>query len=50
MMDVNCPMCNTAGKMWNKDPIVFRCPNCSSIYSNFGIILEAEKEFVNIWA
>jgi hypothetical protein len=49
-MDDKCPMCGTVGKIWHKNPVVFRCPNCSSIYSDYGLVLEAEKEFINVWA
>ncbi|MBI2676108.1 MAG: hypothetical protein HYX24_06630 [Candidatus Aenigmarchaeota archaeon] len=39
----SCPMCGTFGKMWNKAPEVFLCPNCSSLYSEFGLVLEPEN-------
>ncbi len=39
-----CPLCGTFGTLWNKKPKVFICPNCYSIYSPFGIVLEVEKE------
>ncbi len=49
-MDKRCPLCGTVGKVWNKDPEVFKCPNCLSIFSNYGLVLESENEFVNVWA
>jgi hypothetical protein len=42
-------MCGTFGKLWKEDPNVFRCPNCASIFSEFGIVIEAEKEDLNFW-
>jgi rubrerythrin len=49
-MDRRCPLCGTSGKLWHKDPAIFRCPNCSSIFSQFGMVIEKESEFLNLWA
>jgi len=49
-MDNKCPMCGTPGKVWNRDPEAFRCPNCFSIFSPFGMVMESESEFMNLWS
>jgi len=49
-MENRCPLCGTPGKLWHKDPETFRCPNCSSIFSPFGMVLETENEHLNLWA
>jgi rubredoxin len=49
-MDNRCPLCGTPGRMWNRTPQAFRCPNCSSIFSEFGMVLETENETFNLWA
>jgi hypothetical protein len=38
-----CPLCGTGGRRWS-EPGTFQCPNCSSIFSDFGVILETRKE------
>ena len=45
-----CPMCGTAGKLWHKEPRVFECPNCASLYSRFGLVMEAKKEPQDFWS
>lgn len=50
MFKDRCPLCNTAGKKWNRKPEVWVCPNCSSLFSKFGIVLESEKELVDFWS
>jgi hypothetical protein len=46
----NCPICGTKGKVkWEPDEGVFECPNCSSIFSKFGIVAEARKEVPEHW-
>lgn len=37
-----CPMCGTRGEEW-KENGVFRCPNCSSIYSRFAVLAESGR-------
>jgi len=49
MFKGKCPLCGTSGKIWKKNPQVFICPNCKSIFSDFGLILESEKDVINIW-
>jgi hypothetical protein len=49
-MASKCPVCGTPGASWNKTPQAFKCPNCFSIFSEFGMILEAENEAMNLWA
>jgi ribosomal protein L37AE/L43A len=44
MIPERCPVCGTDGRVWNRKPEVFQCPNCSSIFSPFGMVLETEKE------
>lgn len=39
-----CPLCGTFGKEWKEDPQILVCPNCDSVYSEFGIVLESQKE------
>lgn len=39
----NCPVCGTKGKNWKGENDVFECPNCSSVFSKFGIITESDK-------
>ncbi len=49
MFQNKCPLCGTYGKSWNREPEVFVCPNCDSIYSEFGIVIESSKETINFW-
>ena len=49
LMEINCPLCGTRGRLWHSNPDVFRCPNCSSIFSEFGMVLESEAEHLNLW-
>jgi len=39
-----CPLCGTMGEKWDIDEQMFRCPNCSSVYSEFGLVLDSMKE------
>lgn len=45
-----CPVCGTQGKAWHKKPEAWKCPNCCSIFSRFGIIVESEKEGEDFWS
>jgi len=38
-----CPLCGTFGKVWNKEPEAFICPNCLSVFSEFGIIAQPDE-------
>jgi rubrerythrin len=49
-MQSKCPMCGTPGSIWNRNPDVFRCPNCLAIFSEFGLVLESELEYQNLWS
>ena len=49
-MKNRCPLCGTVGKLWHKSPETFRCPNCMSIFSEFGMVLEVESERMNLWS
>lgn len=49
-MKNKCPLCGTPGKLWHKNPETFRCPNCMSIFSEFGMVLEVESENLNLWS
>ncbi len=43
-----CPSCGIAGKLWKKKPEVYRCPSCSTIFNEFGVVslgVEKEMEF-----
>jgi uncharacterized Zn finger protein (UPF0148 family) len=50
MFQNKCPQCGIFGRLWNKEPEVFVCPNCSSLFSKFGFVLEAEKEYPDMWS
>ncbi len=50
IMESRCPVCGTSGRIWNREPEVFRCPNCSSVFSKFGIVLESEREMHEFWS
>lgn len=39
----NCPNCGSKGKKWKENPEVMICPQCSSYFSEFGIILEPQR-------
>jgi hypothetical protein len=44
-----CPLCGTQGTVWNKSPEAFRCPNCASIFSRYGMVVEAEEDTPVVW-
>ena len=50
MAKEKCPLCGTKGRVWNRKPEVFRCPNCLSVYSEFGLVVEAGKELPEMWS
>jgi len=39
-----CPTCGIRGRLWKRNPEIFRCPNCSAFFNEFGIILESQTE------
>jgi len=39
-----CPTCGIKGKLWKRNPNIFRCPTCNSFFNEFGIIIESSKE------
>jgi len=39
-----CPSCTTSGKIWKKNPEIFVCPNCSTVFNEFGILIVNEEE------
>jgi len=43
-------LCGTRGKEWNKRDEIFQCPNCSSLYSKFGLVVESQKEQNEFWS
>ncbi|MBI4176561.1 MAG: hypothetical protein HY518_05125 [Candidatus Aenigmarchaeota archaeon] len=51
MFKSKCPLCGTHGKVWENEtePEVFKCPNCASIFSEFGVIMDSEKEHGDFW-
>lgn len=44
-----CPLCGTQGKEWNKREEIFQCPNCSSVYSKFGVVVERQSDAQEFW-
>jgi rubredoxin len=50
MFNEKCPLCNTHGRLWNKEPEAWLCPNCSSIFSQFGLVVESEREVEDFWS
>jgi len=49
MFQDRCPVCGTQGKPWDKDPDVKVCPNCATLFSEFGLVLESQKEQQELW-
>ncbi|HLD57058.1 MAG TPA: hypothetical protein VJA47_02060 [archaeon] len=49
-MPTKCPLCGTNGKVWNKQPEAFQCQQCYSIYSEFGLILDPQREMQEMWS
>jgi len=43
----SCPACGIAGKNWKDSGSIFICPNCSTIFSEFGIVSRGEDREVN---
>ena len=50
MFTENCPLCGTHGKLWNKQPKVWQCPKCCSVFSRFGLVLESEGDIEDFWS
>ena len=50
MEDNRCPLCGVKGRVWHKKPAVFKCPNCFSVYSEFGMVIETGKELQEGWS
>jgi ribosomal protein L37AE/L43A len=50
MFTEKCPLCGTHGKLWHKKPEVWQCPNCASIFSKFGVVVESENEMEDFWS
>lgn len=46
----NCHVCGASGKLWHKEPIVFQCTKCLSIYSEFGIVTDPQVEPQDNWS
>jgi hypothetical protein len=38
-------MCGASGRVWHRSPEVFQCPNCATIYSEFGFVTEPDMEY-----
>jgi len=50
MQDIeSCPLCGTKGRSWRGENDVFECPHCSSVFSKFGIVVEAKKDMQENW-
>lgn len=45
-----CPICGTNGQEWSRKPAVFMCPHCSSMYSEFGLVLTPKEEQEEFWS
>jgi hypothetical protein len=45
-----CPICGTVGRIWNKKPQVFICPNCLTFYSEFGMVMQSKIEHTIYWS
>jgi len=45
-----CPLCGTNGSIWNRKPEIFACPHCSSVYSEFGLVLTPQDEQEELWS
>jgi len=39
----NCPSCGARGKKWKQNPEVLICPQCSSYFNEFGVVIESQK-------
>jgi hypothetical protein len=50
MIKDRCPLCGAKGRVWHKEPEVFRCPSCMSVYSEFGFIVETGRELPEMWS
>ena len=53
MFKDKCPMCGTFGRNWNKEPEAFICPNCMSVFTEFGIIIDSENttdDIMDAWS
>ncbi|NOX71248.1 MAG: hypothetical protein GXO64_00930 [Candidatus Micrarchaeota archaeon] len=48
--DKRCPVCGTNGDLWKKKPRIFVCPHCSSVYSEFGLVLTPAEEREELWS
>lgn len=38
-----CPSCGVVGKIWKKEPEVYICPLCETIFNEFGLVKLAKK-------
>ncbi|MBI4021030.1 MAG: hypothetical protein HY369_02195 [Candidatus Aenigmarchaeota archaeon] len=50
MDTTKCPLCGTSGKEWNKEPQVYECRSCSTLYSEFGLVMESQQEQPDLWS
>jgi rubrerythrin len=39
-----CPTCGIRGKVWKRNPSIFRCPTCNSFFNEFGLVIESQQE------
>ena len=53
MLVDRCPICNTNGKTLEtegkEEDGIFKCPTCLSIFSEFGIVTESQKQYPEFW-
>jgi hypothetical protein len=49
MFNDKCPLCGTRGRLWNETPEAFRCPNCASVFSRYGLVVEASGSRPVVW-
>lgn len=43
-----CPSCGVSGKIWKKNPELYICPACNTIFHEFGLLVQrmkAENDF-----
>ena len=49
MISGKCPLCGTGGRVWHKSPEVFVCPSCDTVFSDYGLVMQSQKEPFSMW-
>ena len=44
----NCPSCGVESKVWKKNPTVFMCPKCKSVFSEFGVVSKSGSNRIDV--